>query len=102
MDDQNALVVRLDAELQAIVPKYLGNRAKDCDAIRQHVAAGAYADIKRLGHNMKGTGGGYGFEEISRLGGEIEAAAMNNQSERLLVLVDELASYLARVKPVYV
>ena len=101
MTEENQNEVRVDAELQAIVPKYLANRAKDCDTIRQHVAAGAFADIKRLGHNMKGTGGGYGFEEISRLGAEIESCAMANQGDRLLELAGALADYLARVKPVY-
>ncbi|OFZ96238.1 MAG: hypothetical protein A3H35_12085 [Betaproteobacteria bacterium RIFCSPLOWO2_02_FULL_62_17] len=101
MSDQGPIVIRLDAELQAIVPKYLANRAKDCDSIREQAANGAFADAKRLGHNMKGTGGGYGFEEISRLGACIEAAAAAGEADRLLAVADELARYLARVKPVY-
>ena len=101
MSDQSPVVIRLDAEMQAIVPKYLGNRARDCDAIREQAANGAFIDAKRLGHNMKGTGGGYGFEDISRLGARIEVAAAAGAAEELLALADELARYLARVKPVY-
>ena len=101
MNDQNPIVIRLDAEMQEIVPKYLANRAKDCDSIREQVASNAFADARRLGHNMKGTGGGYGFEEISRLGTQIEAAAVAGEADRLLKLADELAQYLARIEPVY-
>jgi len=101
MNDQGPVVIRLDAEMQGIVPKYLANRAKDCDALREQAANSGFADAKRLGHNMKGTGGGYGFEEISRLGACIEAAAATGAADQLLALADELARYLARVKPVY-
>ncbi len=101
MDDQSPIVIRLDPDIQSIVPKYLDNRAKDCVLIREHAASSAFADAKRLGHNMKGTGGGYGFEEISRLGARIETAAGAGEADRLLELADELAQYLARVKPVY-
>ena len=101
MNDQSSIAIRLDAEMQGIVPKYLANRARDCDALRQHAASRAFADAKRLGHNMKGTGGGYGFEEISRLGARIEAAAAAGEADQLLALADDLARYLARVKPVY-
>jgi len=101
MSDQSSIVIRLDEEMQAIVPKYLGNRARDCDTIRDQAANGDFIDAKRLGHNMKGTGSGYGFEEISRLGAQIEAAAAAGEADRLVQLADELAQYLARVKPVY-
>jgi HPt (histidine-containing phosphotransfer) domain-containing protein len=101
MNDQSPIVIRLDAEMQAIVPKYLANRAGDCDSIREQAASGGFADARRLGHNMKGTGGGYGFEEISRLGAAIEAAAAAGETGGLLTLADELGQYLARVKPVY-
>jgi len=100
MDDQSPIVIRVDPELQPIVPKYLANRARDCDSIREQAANSAFAEAKRLGHNMKGTGGGYGFEEVSRLGAAIEAAA-EGESARILALADELARYLARVTPVY-
>ena len=101
MSDDAEMVIRLDAELQAIVPKYLGNRARDCVALRDYVANQAFAEAKRLGHNMKGTGGGYGFDEISRLGDLIEQAAAAGEGQRIRVLADELADFLARVKPVY-
>ncbi len=95
------IIIRLEADMEAIVPKYLVNRKKDCDAIRQFAAAGTFAEAKRLGHNMKGTGGGYGFEEISRLGAEIEHSAAAGNAAQLVALAAELEIYLSRVRPIY-
>ena len=101
MNDHTPIVIRIDPELQPIVPRYLANRAKDCESIREQAARGEFADAKRLGHNMKGTGGGYGFEEISRLGVGIESAAAAGETASLIALAEELARYLARIKPVF-
>jgi HPt (histidine-containing phosphotransfer) domain-containing protein len=101
MSDTTPIIIRLDPEMEEIVPKYLTNRAKDCVVLREHVASGNLAEIKRMGHNMKGTGGGYGFDEITRLGDAIEQAALAGNVGTVPALVDELAAYLARVKPVY-
>ena len=101
MSDQSPVVIRLDSEMQAIVPKYLANRAKDCASLRDQATTRAFADAKRLGHNMKGTGGGYGFEDVSRLGDLIEIAAVAGDADRIRALADELAAYLARLTVVY-
>ena len=101
MSDQSPVVIRLDSEMQAIVPKYLANRAKDCASLRDQATTHAFADAKRLGHNMKGTGGGYGFEDVSRLGDLIEIAAVAGDADRIRALADELAAYLARHTVVY-
>ena len=50
---------------------------------------------------MKGTGGGYGFEDVSRLGDLIEIAAVAGDADRIRALADELAAYLARLTVVY-
>lgn len=101
MSDQSPIVIRIDPELEPIVPKYLTNRARDCESLREQSARGEFADARRLGHNMKGTGGGYGFQEISRLGACIETAAAAGEAGTLLALADELSQYLARIKPAY-
>ena len=46
MPEQTPIPIRLDSELQAIVPKYLANREKDCASLREQAASGAFADAK--------------------------------------------------------
>jgi len=51
-----------------------------------------------LGHQLKGTGQGYGFAEITRTGAAIESAAVAGDEERIRSQILGLASYLDRVE----
>lgn len=50
---------------------------------------------------MKGSGGGYGFMEISVIGAAIELAAKEKAPDKILNHLDELKSYLKNVSVVY-
>jgi len=93
--------VIIDPELADLVPGYLGNRRADVDRIGSALAASDFATVRRLGHCMKGTGGGYGFDEITRLGGLIEDAALVTDADAVRALCSELAHYLAVVEVDY-
>ena len=90
--------VRIDPDIEDLVPGFLANRGKDVLRLEALVAAGAYADIRLLGHSMKGAGGGYGFDRISELGAAIEGAALRRDGAEVLVQSAALADYLARVE----
>lgn len=89
--------IRIDPDIEDLVPGFLANRRKDVLRLDALVAAGAYADIRLLGHSMKGAGGGYGFDRISELGAAIENAALREDGSEVLVHNAALADYLARI-----
>ena len=89
--------VAIDPDLADLVPGFLDNRRKDVARLAEHLAAGNYAEIRRLGHSMKGAGGGYGFDAITDLGGEIEAAALHSDAAAIEDLAARLADYLDRL-----
>ncbi len=47
---------------------------------------------------MKGSGGGYGFDGITEIGGEIETAAKRRDPVAIRIQADALSRYLARVE----
>ena len=51
-----------------------------------------------MGHTMKGSGGGYGLDEVARVGQEIEAAAKEGNSARIAQLLERLRDFLERVQ----
>jgi len=53
--------------------------------------------VRVIGHNVKGTGAGYGFDAISGIGAALEAAAKERDAGRAAASVDELARFLAAV-----
>ena len=59
------------------------------------------ADFSRLAclsHNLKGTGRGYGFPELARLGATLEQSAGQKDSVALRAQMTELGAYLDKVQ----
>jgi len=82
--------------LRDLVPRFLANRRLDVEQLRDAAAQRDFEQARRIGHVLKGAGGGYGFDEITRIGAEIETLAKDSD-ERFAALVGELADYLDRV-----
>lgn len=87
-----------DPEIAPLVPEFLENRRADVRAFREALQSRAFAHIESGGHKMKGTGRGYGFTAISRIGEDLEVAAHQQDVEKVSALIDDLDDYLARVK----
>ena len=95
------IVVHAEADLEALIPGFLGRRREDIRAVLAALVRSDYETIGRLGHSMKGTGASYGFDYITELGSSIEAAAEGKRWRAILDLVGELSCYLERVEVVY-
>jgi hypothetical protein len=94
------IVVYVDPDLADLIPGYLENRRQDVQEIGRLLVEGNLREILKLGHSMKGSGGGYGFEGITLIGEEIEEAARRGDKDGVSALKERLAGYLSRVKVV--
>lgn len=95
------VVVYVDEDLEELIPGFMENRKQDIVLINEQLENGNLSEIQRLGHSMKGSGGGYGFHEISTIGKEIEEAAKNGNRSQISKMVTYLSEYLTQVKIVY-
>lgn len=93
--------VRVEPELEDIVPIFLERRRQEVQRLREHLAQGDYEAIALAGHSMKGTGGGYGFTAISEMGARLERAGKEGDADAVTGLIAELADYLGRIELVY-
>jgi HPt (histidine-containing phosphotransfer) domain-containing protein len=96
------LIVAVDAQIAALVPRFLANRAADVDKTRAALARADFEAIRVAAHGMKGAGGGYGFAEISRLGAAMEEAALRRDVAVITGLVASLEEYLGRIEVKFV
>jgi CheY-like chemotaxis protein/HPt (histidine-containing phosphotransfer) domain-containing protein len=94
------VVTIADPEIAPLVPEFLDSRRDDIQAFRTALADGAFERIRSAAHRMRGTGGGYGFDAISQLGADLEAAADARDVDRIGQLIDELDRYVNSVKVV--
>lgn len=88
------IIVRVDPDLADLVPGFLENRRKDAVHIEGALQQEDYETIRILGHDMKGTGGGYGFDGISEIGRLLEQAAKNRDAAAIRSQVSDLMHYL--------
>ncbi|MGQ0665560.1 MAG: Hpt domain-containing protein [Nitrospiraceae bacterium] len=94
--------VRIDRDLEEIVPIFLSNRQKDLQSIRRSLGQQDFQTIQMLSHRMKGDGGGYGFDRITEIGGVMELAASRRDHAALEQHTAELEDFLTRVTVLYI
>ncbi|HPP05833.1 MAG TPA: Hpt domain-containing protein [Syntrophorhabdaceae bacterium] len=95
------ITVKIDADLKELIPGYLNNRQLDIKNIITSLEKGDYETIRIIGHSMKGSGGGYGFDLITELGRAIEQAAKEKDDDLIKAKVEELKEYLGKIEIIY-
>jgi HPt (histidine-containing phosphotransfer) domain-containing protein len=95
------IVVTVAKDLEDLVPTFMKNRGKELEVLRTALAGGDFAQLRQIGHRMKGVGNSYGFEKVSLLGQQIEDRAKKTDAAALATTIDEYTSYLERVQIVY-
>ena len=83
-----------DEEWAEMQEMYINHTSKELAKIQEDIDAVEIDSLRTFGHNIKGSGGMYGFGEVTNLGTEIEASAKANDRNKIKSLLDELSSFL--------
>ena len=100
-DESKKIVVHVDPDLADIIPRFMEIREEDIRNMREALGEGDFDKIRRIGHSMKGAGGSYGFDGISKIGAVIEIAGKEKRAEEIKSLLAELVGYLENVEIVF-
>jgi HPt (histidine-containing phosphotransfer) domain-containing protein len=98
---ENGITVYINPGLEEIVPGFLENRRRDVQILEAALQENNLAQIRMIGHRMKGDGGGYGFDAISTMGDALEQAAAREDRSAIRRHTAELIDFLAQVTVVY-
>ncbi len=98
---ENVITVHIDQGLEELVPGFLENRRGDVQILKTALEQNNLAQIRIIGHRLKGDGGGYGFDAISMVGAGLEQAAAREDLDAIRRHTAELDEFLARVTVVY-
>lgn len=101
METKVKLIITIDKDLEDIVPGYLENRKKDVILLPKAVEENDFDSLVMIGHRMKGSGAGYGFQQISDIGNTIEQAATLKDLVTVRNCLDQLIDYLGKIEVVY-
>jgi HPt (histidine-containing phosphotransfer) domain-containing protein len=88
------LVVRIDSDVLDLAQDFLEHRRRSIPNARAALAAGDWDLLRRLGHELKGTAGSYGFSDLSAVGVELEEAAVMEDPDTAADAVERIANYL--------
>jgi HPt (histidine-containing phosphotransfer) domain-containing protein len=83
-----------------LAPWYFEKRRTDLVALVVALQAGDYDAIRIRGHDMKGSGAGYGLDAIAKIGAALEAAAKKESDGPIGMQISALGDYLERVEVV--
>ena len=92
---RTARKIPVSEQVKALIPQYLASQSKQIEEARACLASRDFGPIRRFGHNLKGTGRGYGFPSIEDLGTEIERAAAQADARRVAEQLDALHLFVS-------
>jgi CheY-like chemotaxis protein/HPt (histidine-containing phosphotransfer) domain-containing protein len=87
----------VEPSIAAMAPRYLKNMEKSLKELRAAEATQDYATIQRIGHNLHGTGGGFGFPLITEFGTAMEQAAKDRDMGQIRSAVLQFGNYLEQL-----
>lgn len=93
-----AQVVCVSKDLEALMPLFLSTRQADLARLETGLADRDFGLIVRTGHSMKGAGGAYGFDAVSRMGDLIERAALMQDDAGVRTQLVALRHYMANLQ----
>ncbi len=94
-------LVVCDVDLSDIIPEYLEGKRAECLQIRELANGAACGEIRSIAHGMKGSGGCYGFPEITGIGASMESAAIAADLQGVRAQVALLEAYLDCIEVCY-
>lgn len=87
----------LPDEVQDLVPGYIERRQTDITALWAALKMGDYETLSTLGHQLKGSGIAFGFDELSDRGASLEQAAKANDLDEASRQTALIADYVAQL-----
>lgn len=91
----------VDTDLEVLIPAFLENTREEIAVLGKAIAERDSKLAFRMGHNIKGSAGNYGFLKLAEIGRSIEKAAYKGDLSAVEKLFVLLTDYIGRVEVVY-
>lgn len=98
MADEKIIIHIDDEDVLELAPGYLANCRNGLPVLRDAAAKRDFETLRSLGHKIKGSGGGFGFDRITEIGGNLETAAKAQDAQAVEHEIADLQDYLDRVE----
>jgi signal transduction histidine kinase/DNA-binding response OmpR family regulator len=87
-----------DPEMKQLVEEYVGRLPGEVAKLRTMLDAGEIDNLRRVAHQLKGSGGGYGFDQITELASVADQLIKEGaQIGQIRSQIDQLIEYIRKV-----
>ena len=93
--------ITIDKDLEEIIPSYLANRQKDIEEMEKSLTENNYKEIESIGHKLSGSAGSYGFDELGKIGKDIEKACKDDNKTLVKSLFAKYKQYIEGINISY-
>jgi hypothetical protein len=94
-----AFEARTHESAENLIPEYLAERREEARDLAEILAGGRLGEIRTIAHNLKGSGGSYGFPGLSELGAQLTIAANTGDRVAAEAIVVNLPALLEKLEP---
>jgi signal transduction histidine kinase/DNA-binding NarL/FixJ family response regulator len=91
-------VVEAESWLKPVIPAYLEKRRADVVKLKAALDLGDYDTVRTLGHQMAGSGAGYGFAKITEIGSDLEESALAGDTAQIREGIVQLEQFLSKIR----
>lgn len=90
---------RDDHDFRELLEEFVGSAHERRTSLEAAFAEGSTRELGRLAHQVKGAGGGYGFDLLSEVAARLEAACRNPEPdlEEIGQLLEDVVDHLLRL-----
>lgn len=93
-----ALTVKIEKDLEVLVRRFLARKHEDLKQLRAALETQQFETIRRIGHDLKGSGEAFGFPELSAFGAALERAAIAHKKRVLGEQLAAMEQFLSRLR----
>lgn len=83
-----------DPDFTELIEFFVGALPERHQALQQALAREDYDELRVMAHQLKGAGGGYGFDDLSCLASQLEEACKHDQTPEISARVRELLDHI--------
>jgi len=94
------ILVRAKSKLADRIPAYLQNCRQNVITMLDALDRADFETVTMLGHQMRGSGGAYGFQTITDIGAALQLASESADIDASRKSVGDMSSYLDRVETI--
>jgi len=83
-----------DEEWAEMQEMYINFTSKELEKVQESMDTATMESLRTFGHNIKGSGGMYGFDRVTELGAKIETAANEDKLDDIKSFFKDLNDFL--------